>query len=80
VDALEGTLDLEECCLNLKWETTVNLLIGIVLLIIGLGMVFIARPNKYGNRRIPLTDSVVVVYPAICLAFLAFGLAIIFAT
>jgi hypothetical protein len=56
------------------------LLIGIVLLIIGVGMVFIARPNKDGNRLIPLTDSVVVVYPAICLVFIAFGLMIIFAT
>ena len=43
-------------------------------------MVFIARPNKDGNRLIPLTDSVVVVYPAICLVFIAFGLMIIFAT
>ena len=57
-----------------------DLPIGIVLLIIGVGMVFIARPNKYGNRRIPLTDSMVVVYPAICLVFIAFGLMIIFAT
>jgi hypothetical protein len=55
----------------------VSLALGIVLLIIGLGMVLLARPNKHGNRRIPLTDSAVVVYPAICLAFFAFGLVII---
>jgi hypothetical protein len=55
-----------------------SLALGIVSLTIGLGMVFLARPNKHGNRRIPLTDSVVVVYPAICLAFIAFGLIIIF--
>jgi hypothetical protein len=52
--------------------------LGIVLLIIGLAMVLLARPNKHGNSRIPLTDSVAVVYPAICLAFFAFGLTIIF--
>lgn len=54
------------------------LAIGTVLVIIGVGMVFIARPNKHGNRRIPLKDSVGVVYPAICLGFIAFGLIIIF--
>ena len=55
-----------------------HLPIGIVLLIIGVGMVFIARPNKHGHRRIPLTDSVLVVYPAVCLGFIAFGLIIVF--
>jgi hypothetical protein len=58
----------------------VNLILGIVLLVIGVGMVLIARPNKHGNTRLPLTDSVVVVYPAICLAFFAFGLVLIFMT
>jgi hypothetical protein len=52
--------------------------LGIVLVIVGLGMVLLARPNKHGNRRVPLTDSVLVVYPAVCLGFIAFGLIIIF--
>ena len=55
-----------------------SLALGIVLLIIGLGLVLLARPNKHGNSRIPLSDSVAVVYPAICLVFFAFGLVLIF--
>jgi hypothetical protein len=55
-----------------------NLTLGIVLLIIGVGMLLLARPNQYGNRRLSMSRSILTVYPAICLAFIAFGLMAIF--
>jgi hypothetical protein len=48
------------------------------MLIIGVGMVLLARPNQYGNRRISMSRNILAVYPAICLAFIAFGLMAIF--
>ena len=55
-----------------------NLTLGIVLLIIGVGMLLLARPNQYGNRRLSMSRNILTVYPAICLAFIAFGLMAIF--
>jgi hypothetical protein len=62
----------------LEEEATVNITLGIVLLIIGVAMVLLARPNQYGNRRLSMSRNILTIYPAICLIFLAFGLMAIF--
>ncbi|PVE25450.1 hypothetical protein DC522_06020 [Microvirga sp. KLBC 81] len=50
------------------------LAIGLALLIIGLGLVLAARPNREGKRLLPMSGGLMVVYPAVCLAFIAFGI------
>ena len=48
-----------------------NLTIGIVLLAIGLGMIFLGRSN--GTRPFMHSSFVFAVYPAMTLVFIAFG-------
>jgi flagellar motor component MotA len=52
-----------------------NLTIGIVMLVIGLGMIFLGRPRKGEDLR-PFLEptSMFVLYPAFTLVFLAMGL------
>jgi sulfite exporter TauE/SafE len=52
-----------------------NITIGIVMLCIGLGMIFLALPRKGEGRR-PFLQSPLVyaVYPALILVFLAMGI------
>jgi hypothetical protein len=54
--------------------------LGLVLLAIGFGMVFVALPNRHGIRRVSVPDSLTTVYPAICLAFIVFGVAMLVST
>lgn len=49
---------------------------GIVLLIIGLAMIWLARPNKEGqNPALFRNGFIQVVWPALCLAILVAGIA-----
>ncbi len=50
---------------------------GIVLLIIGLALVFVARQRADGGAILPIKPPLDMVYPAFCLIFLAFGAAYI---
>jgi len=54
-----------------------ELAIGLVLLVIGLSLVLAGRPNRKGQRLLPMSDGLMVVYPAVCLAFIAFGLILV---
>jgi hypothetical protein len=63
--------------LSLKRGTAVNLIAGIVLLIIGLAMVFVGRPNRDGMSPRFMTSSLLMLYPVFCLVFIAFGVALI---
>ena len=54
-----------------------ELAIGLVLLVIGLGLVLAGRPNWQGQRLLPMSGGLMVVYPAVCLAFIAFGIIMI---
>ena len=52
-----------------------DLTIGIVMLVIGLGMILLGRPRKGEDLRPFLgSTSMFVLYPAITLVFLAMGL------
>ena len=49
---------------------------GIVLLIIGVAMIWLARPNKEGQHAAPFRgDFIRVIWPALCLAILVAGIA-----
>ena len=50
---------------------------GIILLIIGLALVFVARQRADGTALVPLKAPLDFVYSSICLAFLAFGAAFV---
>ena len=51
-----------------------NLTIGIVMLVIGLGMIFLGRPRKGEHLRPFLASTAMfVLYPAFTLVFLAMG-------
>ena len=54
-----------------------QLAVGLVLLVIGLGLVLVVRPNREGKRLFPVSGGLLVVYPAVCLAFIAFGLILV---
>jgi hypothetical protein len=51
-------------------NATMELAIGLVLLVIGLGLVLAGRPNRQGQRLLPMSGGLKVVYPAVCLAFI----------
>jgi hypothetical protein len=36
--------------------------------------VLAGRPNRKGQRLLPISSGLMVVYPAVCLAFIAFGI------
>lgn len=53
-----------------------HLLIGVLLLFIAAGLMFFARPDKFGNHRPFLQfGAAPIVYPPIILVFFAFGVA-----
>jgi hypothetical protein len=53
------------------------MLAGIALLLIGLALVIVGRERADGTSLISGRPWVFALYPATCLAFLAFGLALI---
>jgi hypothetical protein len=55
----------------------VGLVVGIVLLITGLGMIFVALPNGEGVPPSFLSGSVEMFYPAVSIALMTFGIAMI---
>ena len=52
------------------------LLVGLLLLSIAAGLMFIVRPNRPGGHpRFLQFDAAMVVYPPVILVFIAFGIA-----
>lgn len=58
-------------------EAAVELVVGIVLLIMGLGMIFAALPNRDGVPPSFLSGSVEMFYPVVSIALMTFGIALV---
>lgn len=56
-----------------------KLAIGIVLLVVGLGMIFAALPNRNGVPSSFLSGSIETLYPLISIALMTFGIAMVVA-
>jgi hypothetical protein len=52
-------------------------LLGFVLIAIGSILVFVARERGDGTSILPIKPPMDMIYPAVCLALLAFGAALI---
>lgn len=51
---------------------------GIVLLALGIGLVVIALPNRSGTQKAFMQpDAMMVFYPPLCLAVITFGVALV---
>jgi hypothetical protein len=54
-------------------ELQMHATLGLTLLVLGLGLTLAGRQRANGTRVLALTDWTLPIYPAVCLAFLAFG-------
>ncbi len=50
--------------------------LGLALLVIGIALIFIARARADGTSILPIGEGLLIVYPVICLGFIAFGIAL----
>ena len=54
-------------------ELQMHVTLGLILLVMGLGLTLAGRQRANGTRVLALTNWTLPIYPAVCLAFLAFG-------
>ena len=50
--------------------------LGVALLLFGAGAAFIARERADGSSILAVGDGLMMVYPVLCLVFIAFGIAL----